>query len=428
MAELINRFGIGRMLKSQLFQGTLIYTLSDVINKAIPFLLLPLLTTYLTPEEYGILANFNVSIALFVILCGFSSQGIINYYFFKKDRQLLNRIISGVITLMFCSEIILLALVLLFLGNLSALLSIPEEFILIAVIVAIFQFVTVIHILIYKLEKKAKHVGIYQITQTLLNLGLSVFLIVYLEMDVGGRIVGIASANVLWSIFSIWAFYRRGYVKINFSRSDIREILQFGLPLIPHQIGKWFKSFGDRYVITFLLGVSSVGIYSAALQVTSVMLVFINAFNSAYIPFLFERLEKRDQSLNVRIVKEMYCFFGLLIVGTGIYYLLIPILYDIMINEAYHSGIYLTLPLLMAICVRGISLMITSLIIYSKNTKRLPVIMVINIAVYLILSIFVAPEYNLIGLAWLLFFIEVINLVLMWAWSNKVQRMPWQLT
>ena len=46
-------------LKSNTFlAGSAVYLFSNILNAAIPFALLPVLTRYLTPEEYGEVAMF----------------------------------------------------------------------------------------------------------------------------------------------------------------------------------------------------------------------------------------------------------------------------------------------------------------------------------------------------------------------------------
>lgn len=51
---------IKRLIHSSLFRSAGIYTITQMINSAIPFLLMPVLTRYLTPTDYGIVAMFGV--------------------------------------------------------------------------------------------------------------------------------------------------------------------------------------------------------------------------------------------------------------------------------------------------------------------------------------------------------------------------------
>ena len=47
------------MLKSTgLLRNSTIYLTSNILNALVPFLLLPVLTRYLTPDEYGQIAMF----------------------------------------------------------------------------------------------------------------------------------------------------------------------------------------------------------------------------------------------------------------------------------------------------------------------------------------------------------------------------------
>lgn len=53
--------------------------------------------------------------------------------------------------------------------------------------------------------------------------------------------------------------------------SIVKEYLSFGLPIIPSAISLWLIATSDRYVIAYFLGVSSVGIYSAAYRLGSIL-------------------------------------------------------------------------------------------------------------------------------------------------------------
>ena len=56
---------INRILKHPLLKSSLVYTITDAINKAVPFFILPILSYYLLPSDYGIVANYNVLLSVF---------------------------------------------------------------------------------------------------------------------------------------------------------------------------------------------------------------------------------------------------------------------------------------------------------------------------------------------------------------------------
>jgi len=73
-----------KILNSSLFKASGIYTLSSIINAAIPFLLLPLLTRYLSPEEYGIVSMYALLLSITSVFTGLSVHGAINRAYFDE--------------------------------------------------------------------------------------------------------------------------------------------------------------------------------------------------------------------------------------------------------------------------------------------------------------------------------------------------------
>lgn len=76
---------LNRIANSKLIRSASIYTLTNVINKAIPFLLLPILTRYLTPEDYGIVSMFGVLVSLVTPFTGLSIHGAIARMYYEID-------------------------------------------------------------------------------------------------------------------------------------------------------------------------------------------------------------------------------------------------------------------------------------------------------------------------------------------------------
>jgi len=99
------------IFKHKLFKNTFIYTGSNVINKAIPFFLLPIVTRYLTPTDYGIVATFNVLLAVMVVFVGLSMHGAINVNYFKLTKEELREYIGNVFIILFTNFILIFIIV-----------------------------------------------------------------------------------------------------------------------------------------------------------------------------------------------------------------------------------------------------------------------------------------------------------------------------
>ena len=79
---------ITSLLGSKLAKDSLVYTFADVINKAIPFLLLPVLTHYLAPDDYGVIAAFGSFMGVVSMFISLSMNGAVsvNYYILEKSE------------------------------------------------------------------------------------------------------------------------------------------------------------------------------------------------------------------------------------------------------------------------------------------------------------------------------------------------------
>lgn len=74
-------------LTSSLFKNSSIYIITDGISQAIPFLLLPLISHYLSPADYGIITNFNVLFAILSIICFMTTARCITRHLLQKRQR-----------------------------------------------------------------------------------------------------------------------------------------------------------------------------------------------------------------------------------------------------------------------------------------------------------------------------------------------------
>ncbi len=94
--------------KSKVVKDSMIYTFSDVVNMSIPFLLLPILTKYLSPEDYGSLNVFTSFVAGLSIIITLKVESAVNVNFYKLPKNELSIYIGNTILISLISLSILL--------------------------------------------------------------------------------------------------------------------------------------------------------------------------------------------------------------------------------------------------------------------------------------------------------------------------------
>jgi O-antigen/teichoic acid export membrane protein len=110
--------------------------------------------------------------------------------------------------------------------------------------------------------------------------------------------------------------------------ADLRPYLKFSLPTIPNSLSGWLVSSSDRYVISFMLGTASVGIYSASYGLGSVISYFSAPLSFILIPTLSKLYDEKNFSeVKVHMSYSLKYFLMFAIPGMcGLSILAVPIL------------------------------------------------------------------------------------------------------
>jgi len=277
-------------------------------------LLLPILTRYLTPTDYGIVATFNVLLGIMVVFVGLNMSPAVNVNFFKLNKEELKKYVGNIIFILLNSFILVYIVSYILKSSLSTFTKFPEKWIPNIAIIALFQFFFTANIGLWKVEQKPLPYSLFQISRTILNVSLSVVFVVLLCWGWQGRILSAIITSVIFGLLSIFVLYKRKYINFSFNKKYIKDALFFGIPLIPHALGGWIMTSIDRIFINSMVGVAATGLYSVGYSVGMIIGLFAHSFDLAWSPFLYEKLKENNYSAKVKIVKITYLYDGILIV------------------------------------------------------------------------------------------------------------------
>ncbi|HPG74154.1 MAG TPA: oligosaccharide flippase family protein, partial [Bacteroidales bacterium] len=101
------------------------YFITTIINQALPFLILPVITRYLNTAEYGMLALFNFYLAIAHSLTGVSIPAVVSKNFFDREKEYIARVIGNSILIVGLFSVATIVLVLIFYPFLSTYLELP---------------------------------------------------------------------------------------------------------------------------------------------------------------------------------------------------------------------------------------------------------------------------------------------------------------
>lgn len=416
-----------KTFKSPLVKNALIYTLSDVINKSIPFLLLPFLTSFLNPSDYGIVSNFQTLFALALVLITIGAPNYYNTVFYKNKQSRNNIIVDNIIITHLSVAILILVFILTSHAKIEAMLHLNLSWQLLALIVAIFSTLTLLNLTYYRLSDKPFQFAGVEIILTIINFSLSIILIYYFDMAGAGRILGIAISQIFIGVVSFLVILSRSKFKVRIQIKEIKNILRFGLPIIPHGISIWFRSGFERVVITSAFGTASVGIYATGFQLGLVLSILTVSFNKAFSPYIYENLASVTYDKKVKLVRLTYLYFILITLLAILIWIIESVFVKYFLNVRYASSIEFIPWILFAFAFQGMYFMVVNYIFYIHKTKILALITFSTSFLHIILSIWLIPKFGPLVAAKLFLLVNFLTFIFTWFYSSKVYKMPWNV-
>jgi len=415
-------------MTKKLFKNSFIYVLGDVLNKAVPFFMLPVLTRYLTPEDYGIIAVFTVLVSILAVFTGLSIHGAINVNFFRMQKDELKAFIGNCLIVLNVSTFVVFILVYLLHPIIIEKLSLKIEWLFVAVILAFAQFLTTINLLLWMAEQRPKPYSVYQISQTFTVTVLSILLVVGFGMNWEGQLLATAIGTILFSVISFVFIAKRGYLIFQPNKEYIKDALKFGVPLIPHQLAGWVKTGADRIVLVSVLGATATGIYAVGYQIGMVILVLVTAFNKAWSPYMFKTLSNEPTIENKKkIVQFTYIYFVGILLFSVCFASFAELFVPYFLGEKFVASAEFIPYFAIAFAFEGMYFMVTNYIFYMKKTYILAYVTFVTAILHVGLLYLLVNVNGAIGAAQASVISFIVAFLATWILARKVYEMPWMV-
>lgn len=413
-------------INSGLIKSVGIYTLSSLINASIPFFLLPLLTRYLSPREYAIVAMFQVAQAFYLSSAGLSTQSAITRQYYDKNADIKRYIFNALVVLL--ATWLINALITSLLGvELTKALGLSQSVLQLCLMSAVAQSVVLILLALWQVSVKPISYGVYQISITIMNIAVSLMLVISLRRGAEGRIAGIAVSYIFFGILALAFLFRKGWIKPRISGSDINHLLRYCLPLIPHVLAASIIVMADRVLVANLVGLSDAGIYVVGAEIGGVVALLQTAFNRAWVPWFFEKLSENSDESNRVIVKITYLYNVTILSGAIIFIIGVHYSMGVLVGGKFRVAEPYIVWIAIGYAFNGMYKMVTNYIYYVEKTYILAYVTVfvavLNVSIVYTLVSAIGP----IGAAQGTMIAWFVSYLLTWYIAAKLHPMPWNL-
>ena len=405
----------------------MVYVLSTILSAAIPFALLPVLTRYLSPAEYGQVAMYSIFVNALGALIGLSVHGSANRRFFDDKVTVfeLSRFNGNCFFVLMITTCLALLSVFFLDSYLSDFLGIPIIWTYFGVLSVFFGFVLNIRLGQWQIRGEAKLYGILQVSNAAIIFFFSLIFVIFFKLGAEGRIYGMVLSSLIIGFLSYLTLRNDKVVLLKYNREDMSYILSFGMPLIPHVFGGFLLLSVDRLLINKELGLEMAGIYMVAVSLGSALNLLFNSINKAYSPWLFSQLKKNNMSKKISIVRKTYVYFIFLMLITVVAYFISPLVLRFVVGEEFYQAAAVLPIVILGQVFFGMYLMVTNYIFYVKKTKYLSIVTIFSGVINILFLLFLIPIYGIFGAALAFMAANFIRFIGTWIVSARVFSMPW---
>lgn len=416
-------------LTNPLYRNTLIYTVTDAISKGLAFFVLPFISYYLDPDQLGIAANFDVLVSILSLVAGLAIVNGLPYFYYDRTKEDVAVLIFNLILIF--STILITSVGIFFLSSdlIDTNLHLGLSLQLLTILNVLCVLLTGLGTTVYRLENKPIPFSVLQILQTLINLSLLIWLVIGQKQQAVGKIYSMVGTNIVMSIIHTTLLFKRGFIKVKLKSNSIKELLRFGLPLLPHSLSFWLKGGMDKVLLTTYCGLAANGLYSMALSFGAMYSIFATAFSNAYVPYLQERLSKINDSNRISEHRSIvvWSYKVMMIFGLLYGFVLVTCWFAIkyVLSDKYIGSLQFLPWLLLAQFLQACYSMVVQFPYSQKKTFGLGAITFSSSVIQLFLTYLFVSTMGITGINVSLVLGTLITLVGVWWYSNRVYPLPW---
>jgi O-antigen/teichoic acid export membrane protein len=237
------------------------------------------------------------------------------------------------------------------------------------------------------------------LARVVIGTGLTIWFVVAKNMGVEGVLL----ANLIVSgIMFLLAplipkiIHKKFWLKISVSK--LKEMLSFGLPMVPGIFAAWIMSSADRYFLEHFSGRDELGLYSIGFRFASILsIAFIQPFRKTWPAIFYPKAQEGD----AQEVFSKFATYFLLVGCIGSLGIICSSehLIQILGPEEYW-GAYSVVPILViGTLMHGLQATINLGLFVKRKTGYAPIIVVIAAVSNVCFNYLLGPKYGMLGAA-----------------------------
>jgi O-antigen/teichoic acid export membrane protein len=390
-------------LVKRVVSGSAIYSATTFLQKGISFLLLPLYTRYLTPDDYGILAVVGSLTSLLAIFSSLSLHGAVSrfYFAYREYPDVLKEFWGTILTLVLLASIVAAAIFFV----IGKIILAPVygsiafyPYVAIGIATAMLQPVSTIFLAILQAREEARRYALHSLIQFGLTVGLVVSLVVCMGWNATGPLL--AGLVTALAYFFVSLYLLKDEYRFCLNRQHLRVAFGYSLPLVPHSLASQVAAAADRFFLNSMVSTASAGLYNIGAVFGGIMAIVADGVNRAYVPVSMECLESGKHDRFDEMAKLGLLIVAALSLAASLVSLFSKEVIVLLTGPAFH-GSYVVVPCVaFSFVFAGIYYLFVNILFFHVGTTKVVAIGSVAGAIFNVaLNYFLVKIYGLMGAA-----------------------------
>ena len=296
------------MNKLKLFlENFLVYGLGGIISKAVPLLMVPVVTRLMPSSEYFGLCDLSNVITNFAVY--FSIMGMYDamyrLFFDKDDTQFKQSVCSTAFIFTLITSLIVFSIMLIFKDIVAVYFFNNTQYTYLVYICAISVLVGATNAIVSAPTRMQNNRKVFLVTNTLspiIAYSISIPMLLKGYYVTALPIAGVISGFILE--LSFWYMNKQWFRVKFFDFKLLKQLLTLAIPLAPSFFVYWIFSSCDKIMITNILGIKEAGIYAVGAKLGTASQLIYLAFAGGWQYFAFSTMNEKEQVKNNSLVFE----------------------------------------------------------------------------------------------------------------------------
>jgi len=380
--------------------------LGRISAKVCSLLALPIITAYLKPEAYGIIALFFVEASFLAGIYGLGLSSFAGRMIYKYERTIPKKCHQYLGVTLFYMLIFGLLGVMLSIPFVHALKKLilkdvyfPNQFLLyVPVIYAFFLSLYGFTTNSFLNLQQNKKLFICEICEFLIVLPLQIIGLIWYGFTWVEVVLLQLIGKVITTLVALWML--RTNLSFSFKRLKIiPQALRFSLPFVPLNFSGWIQQQIDKVFLGNMVSAGSVGVYAIGAKMSESFSFFSRPMMTTIKPEISKRLDSREENIQKDITDFFNLFFQVALFLIFFVSIFSKEIISLFVEKSYLQA-YMVLPFLMfAYLFTELSGVFHLKIFYKNKTMIFPFITIGGALINAGLNYWLIPRFKIMGAA-----------------------------